>query len=73
VTHAPQVAARAERHFRITRKADATRVELLSEEERLEEIARMLSGAAVTNEARAAARRLIEEARAPQAKKRKRA
>src|SRR5262249_680257 len=30
VTHAPQVAARAERHFRITRKGDQTRVELLS-------------------------------------------
>ncbi len=73
VTHAPQVAARAERHFRITRKADKTQVELLSEADRLEEIARMLSGATVTNEARAAARRLIEEARAPQPKKRKRA
>lgn len=73
VTHAPQVAARADRHFRITRRADKTRVELLSDEERVEEIARMLSGAAVTNEARAAARRLIDEAKAPQAKKRKRA
>jgi len=73
VTHAPQVAARAERHFRITRKADKTKVELLSDEERSEEIARMLSGATVTNEARAAARRLIEEARAPQSERRKRA
>jgi DNA repair protein RecN (Recombination protein N) len=73
VTHAPQVAARAERHFRITRETDKTRVELLSDEERVEEIARMLSGAKVTNEARAAARRLIDEARAPQPKKRKRA
>jgi DNA repair protein RecN (Recombination protein N) len=62
VTHSPQVAARAERHFRITRKADRTRVELLSDEERVEEIARMLSGAAVTEEARAAARRLLGEA-----------
>ena len=62
VTHSPQVAARAARHFRISRKADRTRVELLSEEERIEEIARMLSGAAVTDEARAAARRLLAEA-----------
>lgn len=62
VTHSPQVAARAERHFRILRKGDKTVVVQLSDEERLEEVARMLSGAAVTEEARAAARRLIAEA-----------
>ncbi len=74
VTHSPQVAARAERHFRITRAGDKTRVELLTDDERLEEIARMLSGAVVTEEARAAARRLLAEARtAPAPKKRKRA
>jgi DNA repair protein RecN (Recombination protein N) len=73
VTHSPQVAARAERHFRITRKAEKTRVELLSDEERLEEIARMLSGATVTAEARAAAKRLLEEARTPKKPARKRA
>jgi DNA repair protein RecN (Recombination protein N) len=73
VTHAPQVAARAERHFRITRKRDRTLVEVLLDSERVEEIARMLSGAAITEEARAAARRLLMEA-APQPKKlRKRA
>jgi DNA repair protein RecN (Recombination protein N) len=63
VTHSPQVAARATRHFRITRKGDKTRVDLLEDDARLEEIARMLSGAAVTDEARAAARRLLDEAR----------
>ena len=63
VTHSPQVAARAERHFRITRTGDRTRVNLLDESERAEEIARMLSGASVTEEARAAARRLLEEAK----------
>ena len=63
VTHSPQVAARAERHFRITRSGDRTRVNLLDEVERLEEIARMLSGASITEEARAAARRLLAEAR----------
>lgn len=74
VTHSPQVAARAVRHFRITRKADKTRVELLDDDARVEEVARMLSGAAVTEEARAAARRLISEAQAaPQKKIRKRA
>jgi DNA repair protein RecN (Recombination protein N) len=72
VTHSPQVAARGVRHFRITRKADKTRVELLDDEARVEEVARMLSGATVTEEARAAARRLIAEA-APQKKIRKRA
>ncbi|MBV9993173.1 MAG: DNA repair protein RecN [Alphaproteobacteria bacterium] len=72
VTHSPQVAARAARHFRITRKGDKTKVEMLDDEARMEEVARMLSGAAVTEEARAAARRLIDEA-APQKKARKRA
>jgi DNA repair protein RecN (Recombination protein N) len=73
VTHAPQVAARADRHFRISRKGDRTRVDLLSEEERGEEIARMLSGANVTNEARAAAGRLLAEAVQSSKKARKRA
>jgi DNA repair protein RecN (Recombination protein N) len=73
VTHAPQVAARAERHFRITRQRDRTEVQLLSAEERVEEIARMLSGAAITEEARGAARRLLVEAQSPQKKVRKRA
>ncbi|HTW36928.1 MAG TPA: DNA repair protein RecN [Rhizomicrobium sp.] len=62
VTHSPQVAARAERHFRITRSGDKTRVSPLDESERHEEIARMLSGASITEEARAAARRLLAEA-----------
>jgi DNA repair protein RecN (Recombination protein N) len=73
VTHSPQVAARAERHFRITRSGDKTKVTMLDDDQRLEEVARMLSGAAVTDEARAAARRLLTEARTPPAKKRKRA
>jgi DNA repair protein RecN (Recombination protein N) len=73
VTHSPQVAARAERHFRITRSGDKTRVALLDDEAREEEVARMLSGAVVSDEARAAARRLIAEARTPALKKRKRA
>lgn len=66
VTHAPQVAARADRHFEIAKSAAgdadrvATRVRLLDPNARREEIARMLSGAAITNEARAAAARLLE-------------
>ena len=62
VTHSPQVAARAGRHFRITRTGDRVRVDVLDGEARIEEIARMLAGAAVTDEARAAARRLLAEA-----------
>jgi DNA repair protein RecN (Recombination protein N) len=70
VTHSPQVAARAERHFRILRKGDKTIVQQLDGDERLEEVARMLSGAAVTEEARAAARRLIAEAVPKKARRR---
>ena len=65
VTHSPQVAARAARHFRISRVGDKTCIALLEDEARLEEIARMLSGANVTAEARAAAKRLVAEANAP--------
>jgi DNA repair protein RecN (Recombination protein N) len=69
VTHSPQVAARAQRHFRISRVGNKIRVVALEDEARLEEIARMLSGAEVTQEARAAARRLVVEAARPLAKK----
>jgi DNA repair protein RecN (Recombination protein N) len=69
--------ARAARHFRISRAKDRTKIEMLDDAERLEEIARMLSGAAVTEEARAAARRLMAEATkgpgVPPRKQRKRA
>jgi DNA repair protein RecN (Recombination protein N) len=73
VTHSPQVAARAARHFRISRVGDKTRIVLLEDDARLEEIARMLSGATVTDEARAAAKRLVAEAAQPAKKSRKRA
>ena len=66
VTHSPQVAARASHHYRIekTHSGDDTRttVRKLSESERREEIARMLSGAAITDEARAQAARLLDAA-----------
>ncbi|MCH8925753.1 MAG: DNA repair protein RecN [Proteobacteria bacterium] len=64
VTHSPQVGARGAHHWRVHKEAHgdrvATRVSPLNLDEREEEIARMLSGAEVTEEARAAARRLIE-------------
>ena len=68
VTHAPQVAAQASRHYVISKdtldkgKRVATRVAEVAEERRREEIARMLAGAEITNEARAAAERLIKTA-----------
>jgi DNA repair protein RecN (Recombination protein N) len=71
VTHVPQVAAQADGHFRIVKDATdkgrrvATRVAHLAKEARREEIARMLAGATVTEEARAAAGRLMERAGDP--------
>ncbi|MFL6766359.1 MAG: DNA repair protein RecN [Sphingomicrobium sp.] len=66
VTHSPQVAARAAHHYRIEKAHEAgvtrTYVRKLDPEERREEIARMLSGAAITDEARAQAARLLEAA-----------
>jgi DNA repair protein RecN (Recombination protein N) len=68
VTHAPQVAARADRHYVISKdvadkgKRVATRVIEVAEDHRREEIARMLAGAEITAEARAAAERLIKAA-----------
>jgi DNA repair protein RecN (Recombination protein N) len=68
VTHAPQVAARADQHLLISKDAldkgrrVATRVATLAREHRREEIARMLAGAEITAEARAAAERLIKAA-----------
>ena len=66
VTHAPQVAARAARHYVISKdlaakgKRVATRVTEVAADHRREEIARMLAGAEITNEARAAAERLLK-------------
>ena len=66
VTHSPQVAARAAHHYRIEKAHDGTvtrtSVRKLDAAERREEIARMLSGAAITDEARAQAAKLLEAA-----------
>lgn len=65
VTHAPQVAARAQTHYLIAKSGDSdkvsTNIVTLSDNDRQEEIARMLAGATVTDEARAAAERLLRE------------
>src|SRR4051812_4763967 len=68
VTHAPQVAARADRHYVISKdtlargKRVATSVTEVAADRRREEIARMLAGAEITDEARKAAERLIKQA-----------
>lgn len=66
VTHSPQVAARASHHYRIEKRmgteGSRTHVTRLTADQRREEIARMLSGAEVTEEARAQAARLLEAA-----------
>ena len=62
VTHSPQVAARGDQHLKVAKYEQAgmmrSAVAQLTPDETLEELARMLSGAEVTPEARAAAQRL---------------
>jgi DNA repair protein RecN (Recombination protein N) len=64
VTHAPQVAARADRHIRLVKTGDAASVATSASEldraERREELARMLAGAEITDAARAAAESLLK-------------
>ncbi|WP_048648145.1 DNA repair protein RecN [Nitratireductor soli] len=64
VTHAPQVAARAGTHYLIAKSGGndrvSTGVSVMDDGARQEEIARMLAGATVTDEARAAAQRLLQ-------------
>ncbi len=66
VTHSPQVAARGGQHYVIAKSSEGTvtrtSVHLLDAAGRQEEIARMLSGAEITPEARAQADRLLEQA-----------
>jgi DNA repair protein RecN (Recombination protein N) len=69
VTHSPQVAAQARHHWRVEKSigkaGSTTRAVALAADDRREEIARMLSGAVVSDEARAAADRLIAAGAAP--------
>lgn len=63
VTHSPQVAAFGDCHWQVSKKTDGketlSTVTHLNEDERLDEIARMLAGDIITDEARAAARALM--------------
>jgi DNA repair protein RecN (Recombination protein N) len=63
VTHAPQVAALGNHHLRVTKSSDQdTRIEPLSEDTRIDEVARMLAGSGVTDKSRDYARTLLDEA-----------
>ena len=67
VTHLPQVATFADSHFRVTKRGDATsvhaEVETLDLRDRIEELARMLAGSAITAKTRAHAKELLEQHR----------
>ncbi len=66
ITHLPQISVYADAHYRVHKEVVGKRtksdIRLLSDEERLEEIARMLGGVTVTDQARAAAQELIRSA-----------
>jgi DNA repair protein RecN (Recombination protein N) len=66
VTHSPQVAALGAHHWRVAKSveegATLSRVEALGPDARVDEVARMLSGDRITEEARAAARALLQGA-----------
>lgn len=64
VTHLPQVAAQAHRHYRVSKDVDGgatfSAVAALDETARIEELARMLGGVEITAETRAHARQMLE-------------
>ncbi len=66
VTHLPQIASQADRHYavrkRVERGRTLTEVKLLGPEERIEEVARMLGGETVTETARRHAREMVNQA-----------
>jgi DNA repair protein RecN (Recombination protein N) len=63
VTHLPQVAAQAHQHFQVSKltgdRTTHTQIRMLSEDDRLEEIARMLGGQKITRSTREHAREMI--------------
>lgn len=64
ITHSPQVAARGKHHYRISKSVAEngaiSTTAMLDQDERVEELSRMLAGEKITDEAKAAARRLLE-------------
>jgi DNA repair protein RecN (Recombination protein N) len=76
VTHLPQVASQAHAQFRVTKLSDGkvtrTAVKPLSAAERVDEIARMLGGVDISEQARAHARDMLSRAGSFEENKRKR-
>ncbi|MBQ0081467.1 MAG: DNA repair protein RecN [Alistipes sp.] len=60
ITHLPQVASLGRRHFFVYKQNSSTYIKVLSEQERLEEIAKMLSSAEITQAAREQAKNLLD-------------
>lgn len=59
ITHLPQIAAKGNAHYRVFKKQSETSIQQLTQEERIREIAQMLSGASVTDAAITNARELL--------------
>ena len=64
MTHDPQVAALANHHLCVIKEGASTQIMSLYPEQRIDELARMLAGADVTDKTRAYAQTLLEEASA---------
>lgn len=68
ITHSPQVASRGSQHLHVSKQTDGITttsvVRMLSFDERVDEISRMLAGDTITAESHAAAKKLIDEANA---------
>ena len=67
ITHSPQVASRGDQHYHISKRSDSettiSKVTVLTQDERIHELSRMLAGGELTDESQAAAQRLIAEAK----------
>lgn len=60
ITHLPQVASKGDTHFRVFKERGNTHIQLLTHEERIDEVAAMLSGTLVTDAARTQAQALLK-------------
>ncbi|MBE0491894.1 MAG: AAA family ATPase [Sulfurospirillum sp.] len=61
ISHQPQLSSKADMHFLVTKEEGKSGVKLLNKQERIEELARMVSAEQITDEARALAQSLLEE------------
>ena len=62
MTHLPQIACFADRHVRVTKRKGVAALEVVEAEDRVAEVARMLSGSAESGTATSHARELLEQA-----------